>query len=53
LVVEDHLGIVQEPADQGRLAVIHAAAGDEAQQILVLVLVQILLDIVGDQGRLV
>ncbi len=34
LVFEDHLGLVQQPADQGRLAVIDRAAGDEAQQIL-------------------
>jgi hypothetical protein len=32
LVVRDEAAIVEQPADQGRLAVIHAAAGDEAQQ---------------------
>jgi hypothetical protein len=37
LVLEDHLRVVEEPADQSRLAVVHAAAGDEAQQALVLV----------------
>ena len=34
LVVEDLLGVVQQPPDQGRLAVVDAAAGDEAQQLL-------------------
>ena len=38
LVLEDHLAIVQQPADQRRFAVVDAAAGDEAQQALVLVL---------------
>ena len=38
LVLEDHLGIVEQPADQRGLAVVDAAAGDEAQQRLVLVL---------------
>ena len=32
LVVEDQLGVVEQPADQRRLAVIDAAAGEEAQQ---------------------
>ena len=50
LVLEDHLGIVQQPPDQRRLAVIDAAAGDEAQHRLVLVLVEIGVDILGDQG---
>jgi len=34
LVVEDLLRLVQQPADQRRLAVVDAAAGDEAQQLL-------------------
>ena len=34
LVVEDQLGVVEQPPDQGRLAVVDAAAGDEAQQLL-------------------
>jgi hypothetical protein len=38
LVVENLLGLVQQPPDQRRLAVIDAAAGDEAQQLLVLLL---------------
>src|SRR5690606_32777374 len=47
---EDHLRIVQQPSDQGRLAVVHAAAGDEPQQPLVLVLLEIGVDILGDQA---
>ena len=34
LVLEDQLGIIEEAADQGRLAVIDRAAGEEAQQAL-------------------
>ena len=37
LVLEEQLGIVQQPADQGRLAVVDAAAGEEAQEALVAV----------------
>jgi hypothetical protein len=37
LVLEDHLAVVEQPADQRRLAVVDRAAGDEAQQALVLV----------------
>ena len=46
LVFEDHLRVVQQAADQRRLAVIHAAAGDEAQHVLVFMLVQVVLNIV-------
>ena len=54
LVLEDHLRVVQQPADERRLAVVDAAAGDEAQQRLVLVLHQVGIDVRGDQrGRLV
>ena len=35
LILEDELGIVEQPADQGRLAVIDGAAGQKAQQPLV------------------
>ncbi len=38
LVIEDLLGLVEQPPDQRRLAVVNAAAGDEAQQLLVLLL---------------
>ena len=34
LVVEDEPGLEQQPADQRALAVVDAAAGDEAQQAL-------------------
>ncbi len=49
LVLEDHLGIVEQPPDQGRLAVVDAAAGDEAQQRLVLVRFKVGVDVGGDQ----
>ena len=35
LIVEELLGVVQQAADQGRLAVVDRAAGDEAQDSLV------------------
>jgi hypothetical protein len=38
LVLEDHLAVVEQAADQRALAVVDAAAGDEAQQVLVLML---------------
>ena len=47
LVVEQQLGVVQQAADQRALAVVDAAAGDEAQQALGLVLLQV----GGDRGR--
>ena len=34
LVVRQHAGVVQQAPEQGALAVVHAAAGDEAQQAL-------------------
>ena len=34
LIVEELLGVVQETADERRLAVVDRAAGDEAQDIL-------------------
>jgi hypothetical protein len=49
LVFEQHLRFVQQAADQRALAVVHAAAGDEAQQALVLVLLQVGADVLGDQ----
>ncbi len=49
LILEDHLGVVEQAADQGGLAVVHRAAGDEAQQGLVLVGVQIGVDVLGDE----
>jgi len=38
LIVEDLPGFVQQAADQGRLAVVDAAAGDEPQQLRALLL---------------
>ena len=49
LVLEQHLRFIQQTPDEGALAVVHAAAGDEAQQALVLMCLEILLDIGGDQ----
>ena len=45
LVFVDLFGIVQQAADQGALAVVDAAAGEEAQQFLALVLGKIGLDV--------
>ena len=42
LVVEDHLRLVEQPADQRALAVVDAAAGDEAQAVLAPVGVEVL-----------
>ena len=44
LVVEQQLGVVQQAPDQRALAVVDAAAGDEAQQVLGFVLLQVLRD---------
>jgi len=49
LVLEEHLRFVQQAADQRALAVVDAAAGDEAQQALLLVRLEVLLDVGGDQ----
>ncbi len=49
LVLKDHLGVIQQPPDQGGLAVVDRAAGDEPQQGLVLMRRQIGADIGGDQ----
>ena len=50
LIFKDHLGIIEQSPDQGRLAIIDAPAGDEAQQALVLMRLQIGVDIFGDAG---
>ena len=47
LVVEDLLGVVEQPPDQRRLAVVDAAAGDEAQQLLPLLLSEPVRDVGG------
>ena len=46
LVFKQHFRLVQQPADQGALAIVDAAAGDEAQQALVLLGMQVLCDVV-------
>jgi len=53
LVFVDHLGVVQQPADERALAVVDAAAGEQAQQFLALVLCQISVDVRADEIRLV
>ena len=45
LVFVDHLGIVQQAPDERALAVVHAAAGEEAQDFLALVARQIGVDV--------
>ena len=49
LVFEDQLRIPEHPADQGALAVVDAAAGDEAQQPLLFLALQVGVDVSGDQ----
>ena len=51
LVVEQGLRFVQQAADQRALAVVDAAAGDEAQQALVLLRDEVGMEIVGGRGR--
>jgi hypothetical protein len=45
LIVKNLLGLVEQPPDQRGLAVIDAAAGDEAQQLLALLLGEPRLDV--------
>ena len=49
LVLVDHAGVVEQAADEGRLAVVHGAAGQQAQQVLLLVLAQVGGDVGADQ----
>ena len=51
LVLEDLLAVVQHAADQRALAVVHAAAGDEAQEALGLVLLQEILELHGGHQK--
>jgi len=37
LIFKDHLAVKEQPANQGALAIVHAAAGDKPQQALGLV----------------
>ena len=45
LILVDHLRVVQQAADQGALAVVHAAAGEELQNLLALVPRQVGVDV--------
>ena len=49
LVLEQHLGFIEKPSDQGRLAVIDGAAGDEAEKILLLLRVEIGFDVAAGE----
>ena len=51
LVLEQHLRLEQQAADDRALAIVDRATGDESQQALALVLVQIRFDVGGDQVR--
>ncbi len=44
VILEDHLRFIEQPSDQRRLAVVDAAAGDEAQKVLRLLGGQVVLD---------
>ena len=50
LVLEQELGVVEQPADQGRLAVVHGAAGEKAQKTLGLLLGQEVGQQIGQGG---
>jgi hypothetical protein len=49
MILEHQFRFVQQAADQRTLAVVDAAAGEEAQEALVLVGVEISLDVLGDE----
>jgi hypothetical protein len=49
LVLEQQLGVVQHAPDQCALAIVDAAASDEAEQALALVLAQVFFDVGGEQ----
>ena len=51
VILEHEVRLVEQAADERRLAVVDAAAGDEPQQALVLVRGQVLLDVRGDELR--
>ena len=51
LVLEDQPGFVEQAADQRRLAVVHAAAGDEAQDVAVFAGVLIGAELAALRGR--
>ena len=49
LIVVDHLGVVEQAADQRTLSVVHATAREETQEFLALVLVQVRVDVCRDK----
>ena len=51
LVLEDEFGFVEQAADQGGLAVVHAAAGDEAQDVPFLPGIDIGAELLRRRGR--
>jgi len=53
LILEDHFGFIEQTPDERALAVVHAAAGHEPQQTLVLVGLKILFDVPGNEIRFV
>ena len=53
MIFKDQLGIEQQTANQRRLAIIYAAAGQKTQQVFVLVLIQVREDIGFNQFRCV
>ena len=48
LILVDHLRVVQQPADQRRLAVVDRAARQKPQQLLVLMLLEVSVNVGGD-----
>jgi len=51
LILEEELRRIEQPADERALAVVDAAARDEAQQALVLVRVEVGEDVLADEIR--
>jgi hypothetical protein len=49
LVFVNALGVVQQPADQGGLAVVHRSAGEEPQQLLALVALEVGVDVFAER----
>ena len=53
MILVDHLGVVEQAADQGRFAVVDISAGQEAEQLLALVLREVSVDVGGNEVGLV
>src|SRR5215204_1710201 len=45
MVLEEHLRVIEQPSNERALAVVHASASDEAEKLLVLVSLKVLLDV--------